>query len=145
MGHAPRLLRHPSIFMTWANARDAMVLENVSASLQDQAHSIAASGVNQGELQKVKKVRPCDCLAQHGNVRQEEASCRCTPDQSPRWRHQIVAVNSSPSNVFLAKRVPSHPPSAVDLVVYRHPRDLCRRCGWTSWTRWGTTRAWRRP
>ena len=48
--------RHPSIFMTWANARDVNLLDDVSAGLQDQAQQLADSGASDAELQKVKKV-----------------------------------------------------------------------------------------
>ena len=48
--------RHPSIFMSWANARDVDLLDNVTDALHGQVHSIAAHGVSLGELQKVKKV-----------------------------------------------------------------------------------------
>ena len=49
-------VRHPSVFMTWANARDVALLDKVSGGLQDQAHRLAASGASPGELSKVKKV-----------------------------------------------------------------------------------------
>ena len=48
--------RHPSIFMTWANARDVDLMDDVTDALQEQAHRLAAHGASPAELQKVKKV-----------------------------------------------------------------------------------------
>ncbi len=48
--------RHPSIFMSWANARDVDLMDDVTDALQDQAHRLADQGASAAELQKVKKV-----------------------------------------------------------------------------------------
>jgi len=42
--------------MTWANARDVDLMDDITDTLQEQALHLAAHGASAGELQKVKKV-----------------------------------------------------------------------------------------